>query len=153
MRLFSKYLFLKNTSDDCFCLWSIARRCSQKSLRLERSLKIATKSSIWWFSWAQLFFICVVQEAANRGVSIKSYILKIFALFTGKQLCWSLFNKIAGLKTCNFVKNRLQHNCFPVNIAKFLRAPILRNLYKRLFLYSIIEDLPWIFYSKIIFSI
>ena len=32
-----------------------------------------------------------------------------------------LFNKAAGLKACNFVKKRLQHSCFPVNIAKFLR--------------------------------
>ena len=26
------------------------------------------------------------------------------------------------------VKNRLQHWCFPVNIAKFLEAPILKNI-------------------------
>ena len=38
----------------------------------------------------------------------------------------SLFNKVAGLlqafKACNFIKKRLQHSCFPVNIAKFLRT-------------------------------
>ena len=32
----------------------------------------------------------------------------------------SLFNKVAGQKVSNFTKNRLQHSCFPVNIAKFL---------------------------------
>ena len=53
----------------------------------------------------------------------------------------SLFNKIAGLKAWNFVKKRFQHRCFAVNIAKFLRAPILKNICKRLFLYSAIEDL------------
>ena len=31
-----------------------------------------------------------------------------------------LFNKVAGAKTCNFIKKRLQHRCFPVKIAKFL---------------------------------
>ena len=31
-----------------------------------------------------------------------------------------LFNKAAGLQACNFIKIRLQHKCFPVNIAKFL---------------------------------
>ena len=31
-----------------------------------------------------------------------------------------LFNKVAGLQDCNFIKIRLQHKCFPVNIAKFL---------------------------------
>ena len=35
----------------------------------------------------------------------------------------SLFNKVAGLKACSFIKNRLQHRCFPVvKFAKFLRT-------------------------------
>ena len=38
----------------------------------------------------------------------------------------SLFNKIAGLKDCNFIKKRIQHRCFPVNIAKFLRTVFFR---------------------------
>ena len=25
----------------------------------------------------------------------------------------SLFDKVAGLQTCNFIKNRLRHRCFP----------------------------------------
>ena len=41
---------------------------------------------------------------------------------------WSLFfNKKKLLKT-DFIKKRLQHKCFPVNIAKFLRAPIEEHL-------------------------
>ena len=40
----------------------------------------------------------------------------------------SLFNKVAGMKACSFIKKRLQHWCFPVNIAKFLRAPFLQNI-------------------------
>ena len=35
-------------------------------------------------------------------------VLKIFAIFTGKHLCWSL-----------------QHRCCPVNIAKYLRTAFL----------------------------
>ena len=35
-------------------------------------------------------------------------------------------------KTCNFIKKRLQHRCFPVNIAKLFRTPILKNLCERL---------------------
>ena len=34
----------------------------------------------------------------------------------------SPFNRLAGFKICNFLKKRLQHRCFPVNIAKNLRA-------------------------------
>ena len=39
----------------------------------------------------------------------------------------------AGLQACNFTK-RHQHRCFPVNIAKFLRTPILKNIWKQLLL-------------------
>ena len=39
----------------------------------------------------------------------------------------SLFNKVAGLKSCNSVKKRPQHRCFPVKFAKFLRTSFLQN--------------------------
>ena len=35
-------------------------------------------------------------------------------------------------KVCNFIKKRLQHKCFSVNIANFLRTPILKNICGRL---------------------
>ena len=44
----------------------------------------------------------------------------------------SLFKKVAGLKARNFIKKRHQHRCFPVNIAKFLRVPISKNICERL---------------------
>ena len=34
-----------------------------------------------------------------------------------------LFNKVADLRACNFIKKRLQHRYFPVKFAKFLRTP------------------------------
>ena len=34
------------------------------------------------------------------------------------------------------LQKRLQHKCFPVNIAKFLRIPILENICERLLLYA-----------------
>ena len=40
-------------------------------------------------------------------------------------MCWSsFFNEVAA---CNFIKKRLQHRRFLVNIAKLLRTPILKN--------------------------
>ena len=36
------------------------------------------------------------------------------------------------LKAWNFIKERYQHRCSPVNIAKFLRTSILKNICKRL---------------------
>ena len=44
--------------------------------------------------------------------------------------------KVAGLLACNFFKKRLQHGCVPINIAKFLRTPILKNICERLLLAS-----------------
>ena len=41
-----------------------------------------------------------------------------FAMFTGKLVLDSLFNKNAGVQISNFMKKLLQHRCFPVNIVK-----------------------------------
>ena len=68
-------------------------------------------------------------ETATRGV------LKNFAIFTGKTpVLESLFNKAAGLQGFNFIKKKFRQGCFPVNIAKFLKTPILRNIWKWLLL-------------------
>ena len=52
--------------------------------------------------------------------------LKNFAIFTGKHLCL--------LKRDSFIKKRLQHRCFPGNITKCFRTPILKNSCERLLL-------------------
>ena len=39
----------------------------------------------------------------------------------------SLFNKVVGLKACNFITKSFQRWCFPVNIAKFLRTTFWKN--------------------------
>ena len=42
-------------------------------------------------------------------------VLKDFAKFTGKHLCWSLFsNKFAGLKPATLLIKKFRHRCFPV---------------------------------------
>ena len=45
-----------------------------------------------------------------------------------------LFNKVTALKARNFIKKKLQHRCFPVNIAKFLRTTFFTEHLKWLFL-------------------
>ena len=47
----------------------------------------------------------------------------------------SLLNTAAGLQTCNFIKKRLQHWCFPMKFATFLRTSILNNICERLLLF------------------
>ena len=52
--------------------------------------------------------------------------LKNFRIFTGKHLVLeSPFNKVVGLDTSNFIKNRLQHRCLPVKFAKLLTTSFL----------------------------
>ena len=47
----------------------------------------------------------------------------------------SLFNSVGGLQVCNFTKKILQHLCFPMKFAKFLRTPVLKNICERLLLF------------------
>ena len=59
----------------------------------------------------------------------------------------SLFNKVTSLHSCNFIKKRLQQRCFRVNIAKFLRKPILKNICGRLLLFSEIQTINNVMYT------
>ena len=62
-------------------------------------------------------------------------VLKNFATFTGKHLCWSfLLIKLQAGRPVTFFKKRLQHRCFPLNIAKsfrhYLQIEVKLNLSK-----------------------
>ena len=63
-------------------------------------------------------------KSSHQMRSIKEVILKNFAIFTGKHMCWSLF--------FSFIKKRLQHRY--VTVEKFLRTLILKNICVRLLL-------------------
>ena len=73
----------------------------------------------------------VANKSSHRRCSIKKSVLKSFAIFRAKYSCWSLLNKVAGLQACNFIKKKLQHRYFPVNITKCLRTPILPKKHLR----------------------
>ena len=71
-------------------------------------LHLKSQKQLWmWYTDSEVFF--------------KQAVLKHFAILT------SVFS---------FIKTRLQHRCFPVNIAKFYRATILNNICKQLLLKS-----------------
>ena len=53
----------------------------------------------------------------------------------------SVFN--TAFRPATLLKKRLQHWCFPVKFAKFLRTPILRNIWERLLLTPIKFRLIW----------
>ena len=47
----------------------------------------------------------------------------------------SLFNKVEGVKACDFNEISFQHWYFPVNISKFLRVPFSQNSSRRVLLF------------------
>ena len=46
-------------------------------------------------------------------------VVKVCNIHRKTPVLESLFNEVACLETCNFIKKRFQHRCFPMNIAKF----------------------------------
>ena len=50
---------------------------------------------------------------------------KFYKFHRKRSMLESLFKKVVGLKTWNFIKKRLQHSCSPVKFARFLRTLFL----------------------------
>ena len=103
----------------------------------------------------QMFFMTIQivapYKSSHRRFSVRKGVLRNFAKFTGKHLCQSLFFNNLFL----ILKKRLWHMCFPVNFAKFLRTPFLKNTSGRLLqtfacinLYSGIEKQPHNLFRK-----
>ena len=73
------------------------------------------------YAWNQYWIANYLCYRSSRSkMFFKIGVLKIFANFTKKHLCWSLFS--TNFLT-NFIKKTLQRRRFPVKFAKFLRAP------------------------------
>ena len=60
----------------------------------------------------------------------KAALKKFLNIYRKTPVEESLFIKFADLEACNLIKKRHQHRCFPVNIEKFFRTPILKNIWK-----------------------
>ena len=58
-------------------------------------------------SFNRLLLLLILKSSHER-CSIEKGVLKNFANFTEKHLCWSLFNKVAKLRACNIIRKRLQ---------------------------------------------
>ena len=66
-------------------------------------------------------------EAVIRNVLQNRCFLKFRQFHRKTPVLESRFNKVAGLKACNFIKKRFQHSCFPVKFAKFIRTPFFKE--------------------------
>ena len=78
-----------------------------------------------------VFAIITIQmttRSSHHRSSARKGVLGNFSKFTGRHLCQGLFyNKVAGPEPATLLKIRLWHRCFPMNFAKFLRAPFHRT--------------------------
>ena len=72
------------------------------------------------------------KHSSHRRCSLKNVVLKNFVIFTGKNICQSLFFNKVSCAAGNFIKKRLWHRCFPVSFAKFLRTTFLQKTSGRL---------------------
>ena len=73
----------------------------------------------------KISFSLINYRSSHLRYSIKKGFLKNFSKFTGKHLCSE--SPLPELMPTALLKRRLRHRCFPVNFAKFLRTPFLRN--------------------------
>ena len=80
-------------------------------------LALSGINSTLFFSLFRWFLSSLFQDfillEATISVLLKKVVLTNFVIFTGEHLCWSLlFNKIAGVQACNFVKKDFNTGVF-----------------------------------------
>ena len=79
----------------------------------------------------------VILQPTTRSSRLQMFfkigVPKHFIKFTGKycaKVSFLIKLQASGLQGCNSIKKRLQHGCFSLNIAKFLRTAIMKNYEK-----------------------
>ena len=79
-----------------------------------------------------------IRRSSCPDVFCKKSVLRISQ---NSYLCHSFFlNKDAGLSLQLLLKKRLWHRCFPVNCAKFLRTPFLKEHIRWLLLFMYFHE-------------
>ena len=109
---------------DCCNFSSTTYRSSHRKCSVTKSLLRNFPKFTGKHLCQSLFF----DKVSEWRCPVTKGVLRIFANFTGKHLCQSpFFNKVADLRAATLLKKRLWHRCFPVNFAKFLRSPFVRE--------------------------
>ena len=134
--------------------WDMQWRYREKRNDQEHHVSFFHIAKFWMFvffvfekmsSSIPMFLVMLLAHVGKRSNSrsqmfSKTGVLKNFAIFTGKNLCWSLFLiKFQDWRPTFLFKKRLQRRCFSVNIAKFLRTAFLLktcSLYHYKFLFD-----------------
>ena len=71
---------------------------------------------------------CPIRKQSLADVLQNMYSSKFCKIYRKTSVLESLFNEVEGLNTCNFIKKRLQHECFPVNFCEIFKITFLQNI-------------------------
>ena len=105
-------------------IFAIANAFSQLNLVFTAKSLTGFRSGILWKYEFKV-------RGSHWSCSVKVGVLKYFANFTGKHLCWSLFlTEPSGLK---LFKKVSPDRCFLLGFAKILRTPILKKICEHCF--------------------
>ena len=104
----------------------------------------------WSSYFSEYLPLIAITKSSHWRCSIKKVVLKNFAIFTGKHLCWSTF--LIKLQACNFIKKRLQHSYFEnIYFEKLLR--MVAFVYLSCFIYYHFPNLYKIYIYNIQLSL
>ena len=87
------------------------------------------QKQIWFlkiFIQFSMHYITTIRSSRSQ-MFFEIGVLKVCNILRKTPVLESHFNNVACLEACNFIKKRLQHNCFPMNIEKFLWKFYLKN--------------------------
>ena len=113
-----------------FLVWFFTKNLLMQWYEFKKSLK--HRFMVETYHKTSMKLSCISREAATRGVLWKKLFIKISQYSQENNCVGVSFNKV--VQVCNFIKKRLQHRCFPWNIVKFFRIPILKNFCDQLLL-------------------
>ena len=115
------FWFIFNVRSTLFQRWSttLKQRCSHIEILAGR---ILLKNS-WTDCW-----IVTVAYLKKQPPELKKFLWKFRKFFKKSPALVSLFNKFAGLRTCNFLSNRIQHRCFSSEICETLNEKVFVKL-------------------------
>ena len=120
---------------NCFCQ-KLHLRCFTQFWNVsDYCLWIRLSFFYYFFHFASIKF-----RSSLLHMLFKIEVLKHLAIFTGKQLYWSLLViKLPGYRPANFIYKRLPYKYFCINIAKFLRTGLFIEFLRCLYFKAMFE--------------
>ena len=132
-------------------IWNSEYKCVLPALQIR-----VCQQSITANIWPLITHIHHIMIIVTGGISKKSFfiifrssclqmffktsVIRNFAIFTEKHVLESLFNKVIGLTTCNFIstspQKRLQHRSFLWKLQNFYEQLLLLNISMEHFFYE-----------------